>query len=173
MSKEEKFKLSVEEGQQLLLICHNFALGEKLGDTPYNVMDRALATEEVRALYRELRSRSPLMHRPERWLLFGPGDNYQDVKGTNGNVGHQTLNLALEVEVSLSEEALSGAMWCLLAALHPASGQTRGAGLQEDVFWPLARKLGLSKAIRKEIKLEEAKPRRWERDAVIEEAAKA
>lgn len=173
MSKDTKVKLTCEEGQALLRVASNFSLPEKLGEASYNVAERGIADIEARALYRMLKAYSPMLQRPERWLLFGPQDNYREIKGDNGAAGWRMMDTSKVVEVRLDEEAESGAMWCLILAVHPASPMCQPVGMQEDIFWPVAEKLKKVNALKKEIGLDKAKPRRWESDDDMNPAAEA
>lgn len=162
----KKLDLTIEEGQALLSIAANFSLPEKLGsDQTYSIADRAIAGDEVRKLYREIRAWSPLMQTKERWLRFGPVDAWMEVKGESGKIGHRLMKNTLTVEINLDEDIISGIIWCLLAALHPSSGSIAGIAAQEDVLWPIASKLNRTRIIRETIGMtEKAKPVRWKSD---------
>ncbi len=163
-------RLTCQEGNALLLIASNFSLPEKIGDTPYNVADRAISGDEVRELYRELKARSPMMLKPERRILFGPEDNWKETK-ENGELGHRMTDKTREVGIVLTEASLSGVIWCLIVSLHPASGMVQTVGVQEDIFWPIAEKLKKVRIIKETIGLDPTKatPRRWKDDEEYDE----
>lgn len=161
----KKVTITCEEGNFLIRMSAGFGLPEKLGETQkYSVAERACAGEEVRKLFKELKKHSPMTKKPERWILFGPEDNFREIKGEDGNIGWRMANLNEEVEIELNADAMSGAVWCMVLALHPMSPVVKSVGQQEDIIWPLAEKLKKVKVLREEIKLADAKPRRWKDD---------
>lgn len=155
--------LTCSEGQALLRIAANFQLPEKMGDTPYNVADRALAGDEVRTLYKALKEESPVLTGPERLILFGPSDNFE-VSGEGRAKQHRMIDTNKEVTITINEDALSGLVWILVCCLHPGSPVCQTIGAQEDMFWPLAEKIKRTKIIRETIGLNKATPRRWKTD---------
>ncbi len=172
----DKLSLSVEEGHALLLLSSGFSLPEKLGADSYTVADRAIADDEVRKLFRELRSRSPLMHTRERWNRFGPVlgkgpdgtdvEIWQEIKNEGGRIGHRLIAPEFQVEISVNEEVISGIVWCLIAGIHPASPQSVPLALKETVLWIVAGKIGMVQVIRQTTGLNDTKvqPRRWKTD---------
>lgn len=152
-----------EEGQALLRLSSAFSLPEKLGEQIYNVADRRIASDEVAELYRELKSRSAMLLKKDRKLLFGPADNYEEF-GDGAQSIHRMKEPLMPVKVKLTEESLSGVVWCLLVALHPASAMCATVGLQEDIYWPIARKIQKVDALRAEMKVENGNARRWKSD---------
>jgi hypothetical protein len=158
------FKVTCEEGQALLRIAINFALPEKLGDSAYSIIERSLAADEARKLYKELRDHSPLLRDSKRWICFGPNSNYDEIKTESGAVGHKMKDLLMETAITLDEDAKSGAIWCLIVAMHPSSPMCQSVGTQADIFWPLAEKLRCVRAVKEAIGLDKAKPRRWASD---------
>lgn len=173
MTEAAKVRLTCEEGQNLLNVASSFMLPEKLGDTNFSVADRAIAGDEVRRLYRELKAYSPMTLKPERWILFGPADNFTKTVTDRGQEAHRMVDLVLEVEMRLDDDAMSGLAWCLLVALHPSSERVLApAGVQEDILWPLAAKVGRTKAIRELIGFSKGTPRRWKVDSEYEKDEK-
>lgn len=171
MVDEKKVSLTIEEGQAMLLIAANFGLPESLGaEQRYTGTDRAIAADEVRKLYREIRSRSPLLQKAERWHRFGPVEAWSEVKGDAGKIGHRCTDPARLVSMSIDEDIVSGMIWCLLVALHPASASVASVSMQEDIFWPIAAKLKKTRIIRETIGMtsEKAKPVRWKSDDEFE-----
>lgn len=154
-------KVTCEEGQTLLRIAINFSLPEKLGDQSYSIVERSLASDEVKSLYRVIRSASPLLQKPQRWICFGPEENYEEIKNEGGAVGHKMKDVSVEVPLKLNEDAKSGAIWCLIVAMHPSAPLCQSVGTQSDVLWPLAEKLRCVRAVKEAIGLDKAKPRRW------------
>ncbi|MGH7260552.1 MAG: hypothetical protein ACREI9_07695 [Nitrospiraceae bacterium] len=165
-------KVTCAMGQRLLKVALNFALPEKLDEKhPYSIVERGMAAEEVRALYRELQKVSPMTQHPERWTLFGPEENFAPLRGdAQAITGYRMMDSNLEIQIGLSEDALSGTVWCLLAMLHPSSAIVLGAGEQEDIAWPLAERIKRTRVIRKTIGLDEGKSTRWKSDEELEAA---
>jgi hypothetical protein len=170
MGKHEKVRITCQQGNALLMASAGFILPEKLGETTYNVADRSLAEQDVGMLYRELKSRSPILQK-DRKICFGPTENWKKPSG-DPNVGREMKDVELEVNITLSEDARSGAFWCLIAMLHPGSQGRLPASSQVEVAWPLAERLRLKKMLRKDIGLETAVPRRLDLDDTEEEAQK-
>ncbi len=171
MADEKKISLTIEEGQAMLHIAANFGLPESLGpDQRYTNTDRAIAADEVRKLYREIRSRSPLLQRIERWQRFGPSDAWAEVKSEGGKIGHRCTDPGRLVPLSIDEEITSGMVWCLLVALHPVSAGVASVSMQEDIFWPIAAKLKKTRIIRETIGMtsEKSRPVRWRSDDELE-----
>jgi len=163
----EMIAVTQEEGQALMVIAERFFLQERLGESKFSTADRAQAESEVCLhLRRELKRHSPLCRPPERRVLFGPEENFSPQYKDGQIVDYIIVDTQIEVDLVLHEEALAGAYWCLLVALHPDSQHHKIAGVQGDVLWPLAAKLRVVKELRKEIKLHDAKPRRIKRDEV-------
>ena len=122
MSKDRKFDLTQEEGHSLFVTAALFGLPEKIGEKEYTIADRGIASDEVRALYRELRSRSPLFQGRKRAVLFGPGDSWKKKEMKKDGVQDWDLEKPETiVPVKLSEDAHAGTYWCLLMVLHPES----------------------------------------------------
>jgi hypothetical protein len=163
----KKLELTIEEGQALIAVCSNFTLPERLGsDQTYSVADRSIAGDEVRKLYRELRAHSPLMQTQERWQRFGPVNAWQEVKGEGGRIGHRLVDYTVRVSISLDEEILSAIVWCLVVSLHPASTTVGSLVTQEELLWPLAKKIDCTRVLRETIGIVpgKAQPKRWKRD---------
>lgn len=168
--------VTVQEGHSLLTIAAAFGLPEKLGtDQSYSVADRSIAGDEVRKLYRELRARSELMQKPERWQRFGPAIAWKEIIGENGQPGHRLASPALEVTISVDDDIISGIVWCLILALHPASQLLHPISSQEEVLWPLAARISRTKVIRENVGMApgKAQPKRWKSDEEMDEKAKA
>lgn len=167
----EKLALTVEQGQLLLVISSGFSLPEKLGTDSYTIADRAVAGDEVRKLYRELKSRSPLTSFPQRWQRFGPVfdgevEIWHEVKGESGMVGHRLVNPDFEVSINTDSDIVSGIVWCLILGVHPASPSAQSLSHQETVLWPIAERIKMTSVIRQTIGLndQKAKSRRWKTD---------
>lgn len=169
--RDMKVSITAEEGQTLLRVAASFGLPEKLGDgTPYNVAERALAAKDVQFLYRELRARSPMMSKDRR-MCFGPDSNWVK-KGEEAGGRWEMANFSLPVEIRLSEDALSGAYWCALLMAHPGSPLMLNVGSQEEVLWPLAKKLRFVSDLEKAIGLDKAVHKRLDLDPEDEDKPK-
>lgn len=169
MAEERKFTVTTEQGQVLFRVAGGFALPEKLGDLKYDVAERAVASDEVRDLFRELKSRSP-NYSISRRVQFGPAEGWDEVTipdGSGSTMKAWTLKpeqRETPVEIKLSEDALSGVAWCLLVTLHPASPMRMGVQDLEDIIWPLAKVFGLVGMLRKDLGVDKTKHRRIELD---------
>lgn len=169
MGEEMKVKLTCEEGDILLQMSAGFALPEKIGDQKFTVGDRAVAGDEVKELYTELRAHSPMMMTKKRIRRFGPAGNIvKKVTKEDGEEieSYEYKDRELEVEVRLNEDAVSGVMWCVLAAVAPApEGKlAMGVELQTELFWPIAKKLDRVEAVRELVGFSKGTHRRWKTD---------
>lgn len=164
LKNERILRLTTEEGQGILRIAINFQLPEKLGEKQYTFIERSLAADEVKKFYKALRDQSELLKGKKRYILFGPARNYLEYKDEKGNVNHSTVDVDLEIPIGIDKDAKSGAIWCLIVALHPGSPLYQRAGEHYSTFWPIAEKLKCVRAVQKEIGLDQAKPRRWDFD---------
>ena len=165
MSKENKPRITLEQGQLLLRLSANFNLPDKLGEgDTFNVADQGIAAEEVRALYRELKARSPIYLKTRSKLVFGPADGWTKTAVENGEV-YEVKDEKMKVELRLDPNSHMGAYWCCLVALHPASSIVSNVGTQEDVLWPLAETLRLTNMLKKGIGIDKAQHKRLELDA--------
>lgn len=162
----KKISITVEEGNALVAISSVFHLPEKLDkDNTYTVADRSIAADEVRLLFRELRSHSPFMQGEEKLNRFGPVDAWKEIRDEHGNVGRKIVKRSLEVSIRLDEDILSGIVWCLLVSLHPSSGLIQSIQAQEDCLWPIAKKISRTRILREMIGIsEKVQPKRWKSD---------
>jgi hypothetical protein len=167
----KNLSLTMEEGQMLFQISSTFALPEKLGESTYSIADRAISGDEARLLYRELRSRSPLSQKAERWQMFGPEDAWDEVTNEGGKIGYKMKPSRKDeiVSVKVNDDILSGITWCLLISVHPASQTLRNLTTQEEILWPLADKIKRTKILRESIGLStKTLPKRWKSDDEFE-----
>lgn len=167
MTEELKVRLTCEEGNILFQIAAGFALPEKLGDQTFTVADRGIAADEVKELYLALKAYSPMAQKAKRLLIFGPLDNLgPEAVNRDGVKYREFINPKLEVEVRLNEDAVSGAVWCILGAVTPASGDRMSLAVeaQSELLWPIAAKFGKVRAIRELVGYLKGTPRRWKSD---------
>lgn len=167
----KNLSLTMEEGQVLFQMSSVFVLPEKLGDSTYSIADRAISGDEVKLLYRELRSRSPLSQKAERWQMFGPEDAWDVVNNEGEKVGYKMKPSRKDdiVTVKVNDDILSGITWCLLVAVHPASVMLKNITTQEEILWPLADKIRRTKILRESIGLSKSVlPKRWKSDDEFE-----
>jgi hypothetical protein len=172
MTNGKNLSLTLEEGQALFQISATFSLPEKLGESTYSIADRAIAGDEVRLLYRELRSRSPLSQQAERWQMFGPKEVWDEVTNEGGKIGYKMKPAMKDdiVSVKVSDDILSGITWCLLISVHPASQVLKNLTTQEEILWPLADKIKRTKILRESIGLStKTLPKRWKSDDEFED----
>lgn len=163
MGKETKVKVTVEEGNSLFITAVLFKPPKKYGDKPeLSVPEISVAAQEVHELYKEMRARSPIAQRPERRAVFGPLAAWDEIKTENGSV-FSLSKPDTEVELRLSEDALSGLVWCLIYRLHPSSEGFNNTA-SANLAWSIATKAKKLKAIREFIGLEGAARRRWADD---------
>lgn len=162
----KRISITIEEGNTLVGIAAMFHLPEKLDkDNTYTVADRSIAADEVRLLFRELRSHSPFMQSEEKLNRFGPVEAWKEVRDDRGNVGRKIVKRSLEVSINVNDDILSGIMWCLLVALHPSSGLIQPIEVHEDCLWPIAKKISRTRILRELIGIsEKAQPKRWKND---------
>ena len=176
ISNGKNLSLTLEEGQLLFQISSVFSLPEKLGESTYSIADRAISGDEVRLLYRELRSRSPLSQKAERWQMFGPEDAWDEVTNEGGKIGYKMKPSRKDeiVSVKVNDDILSGITWCLLVSLHPASVMLKNLTTQEEILWPLADKIKRTKILRESVGLSKnVLPKRWKSDDEFEGPKKA
>lgn len=161
MGNQQKVRITQGQGNLLLLAATTFVLPDKLGDTPYTIVDRSIAEQEVGRLYQELKSRSPLLQKKgkNRSYVFGPIDNMYE-EAENGRKWWEINDTDREVEISVDDDVRNGIFWCLLLNLHPGSPRRIPASTQVEVAWPLAKRLEIEEEIRQEIGMEKARPRR-------------
>lgn len=168
----KNLRLTLEEGQMLFQVSSTFSLPEKLGESTYSVADRAISGDEVRLLYRELRSRSPLAQKAERWQMFGPEDAWEEVTNEGGKIGYKMKPSRKDeiVSIKINDDIVSGIVWCLLVSVHPASVTVRNLTTQEEILWPLADKVKRRKILRESIGLStRVLPKRWKSDEEFDE----
>lgn len=140
MSSTPPCSFTVEEGQYLLLESKSLGLPEKLGETKFQETERIEASLQVLELWKALKLVSPGLSGPGRKLLFGPSENWVPFQ-TSGD-SFVATNLALSVNVGLSEDAQAGALWCCLVSSHPLSAKVKPNDIIDAVFLPIAIKLG-------------------------------
>lgn len=157
-----KAKISLLQGHLLLETAYTFTMPESLDKTSYSTVERAVAMQCVAKLFRELKAHSPKLQGPEKLSIFGPSEFWK--KETNGSWTMKDPDV--NIEIRLDDDAIEGAYYCLLVLLHPSSPRKApvGAGVMDDILWPLAktlrlysmleRDLGLQSAIRRKIDLD-------------------
>lgn len=154
MKNGKAVTVTVEEGNILLNMAHRFACPDKLGDEAvYSVAERSVANAQVGQLHAELKSFSPLLLSKGRWHAFGPRECWKEWVDDKKKTQFDLVEPEVEVTITLNKDAVSGAIWCLLALLHPKSSAARPAGDQYDILWPLARKFDREGLLREEIGL--------------------
>lgn len=170
MSEKYKVTITQRQGQALLIAAVSFKMPEQLGDDPVPYMERRDAEIEVLHLYRELKPLSPLYLKDKKHILFGPSDNWKqgEVNIEGKMVGtHELKDQDLEVNLTLDEDAYLGAERILQIRLHSASGNSASIWEREDVLWPLAARLRLTKKLRRLLKLGDRQKRRLELDDML------
>lgn len=163
MPKDVKVTLTVEEGNSLFVTAVLFKPPKKYGDkAEFTIPEMSIAAQEVHLLYKELKARSPIALRPERRLVFGPVASWDEFKHENES-GFRLVRPDTEVEIRLSEDAMSGLVWCLVYRLHPTSEGFNNIG-SCHLAWSIAEKAKKVKAVKEFIGLEGAPRRRWADD---------
>ena len=158
--------LTVEEGNNLLLVASAFTMPDSLSEgQKYTNADRVLANMEVAVFYRALREHSPILRSKKRLLFFGPETAYEEVI-VGGRAGRRMTDPDAEVKIHLDEMGERGLVWCLLVRLHPMSSLISGSGDQITIVWPIATKAGYVDHLREQIGLDKAQPKviRTDRD---------
>lgn len=173
-----RFRLTIEQCQFLLNSSVGFNLPDKLGEATYTFVDKSLASDEVRSLYRALRAYSPAMQdaslNKRRLPIFGEKTAWDIELDEKGGIKAASLkHPETPVSLELDNDSVSGAMWCLLLAVHPDSKESRvGVSSAETLVWPTAVILGKSRALRDAIGLTRTeKRRRWDDDPAEEKPA--
>ncbi len=165
-SKKKKVRITQDQGNLLFVLSTNPILPEKLGEgeggRTYNVAERGLASSYMVALYDRLKGLSGY-HQTKKLVLFGPADNWTPPEGENTSKC-RLKDPDRDVQIRIDREIRQGAFWCLLLALHPASGRVLPICNQADTAWPLADRLGLRSELEKEIGIDKAKDRSLELD---------
>jgi hypothetical protein len=167
MAKSQKVKFTSEQGQLLLMMSVNFQPPEKIGEATYGAVERAQAREEVRLLFRDFKACSPHVQAlgKKQRLLFGPVDNWEEVRDGKGEITQfQVRDTSREIEVRLSEDSISGLLWCLATFMDSSSPAPVSVMVAENVIWPLVEKLGKVRALQEALGLDKAQPRRWRDD---------
>lgn len=159
------FTFRAEEGNFLMKASSGFALPQSLGDRQkFTHQDRSQAAHETGRLWKALKKVSPLNKKPERYVLFGPEDNFREIKNESSKIGYRMIDLDLPVDIELNADGVSGVTWVLLLSLHPMSPNVQSVMTQEEIVWPIAERFGVRRELEKEIGLTEAKARRWKTD---------
>ena len=168
MAKDTKVSLGVEEGQKLLIGAAFIHAPEKLGDSTFSNAERNGIASELASLFTELKAYSPLMQSrggaPGRRFVFGPEDCWEPILKDGKIVDHGYVHPDRQIQVRLSPNALNGAVWVLIMGLHPSSPTVAKIMDQEEILWPIARKLRKAEAIQKEIGVDKAVHRRFDDD---------
>lgn len=165
MASDAVFRITHEEGQFLLRYSGGVRIPEKLGEEKFDLAERSFADDALSSLRSVLKTYSPILQRDRR-ACFGNADNWTPQDG-NG-AAWKMIDPDRTQEVRFNEDAIDGAYWCMLLALHPASPAPMNPGEIGDVVWPLARKLGLTSALRSACKLTDpSKARKIVRDQEI------
>lgn len=156
---KEKFELSHREGSLLFNYAH-IQLPENLGDKKFDVTQRATATDQQVILRAALRAVSPVIRRDFR-NCFGIEEAWEKVNGVqpDGSKAPESWTLKKDwfgksVPVEFDEDAIYGAFWSLLQALHPSSQSRASVSDFDEVIWPMAKKLGLEVDLRRELQIE-------------------
>lgn len=174
MAKTKEYKITVQQGQALLGLALNFRMPDKLGSKAFTSIERAAAERDVLALYDSIKRISPMLRKTgkEQGQMFGPEEMWEIKKDAEGKpIAGSATNEQAEVALALSDKAVSGALWCLLFALHPDSPAPHaGPMLASDVLYPLAFRLRRLMALEDELGLRNAPSKVWEEDEEAEPA---
>lgn len=172
MAKNKEYKITVQQGQALLGLAMNFRMPEKLGSKTFTAIERAAAERDALALYDSMKRVSPMLRKTgrEQGKMFGPEDLWEVKRDAEGMpIAGDVKNDQAEVEISLTDKAVSGALWCLLFALHPDSTAPHaGPMLASDVLFPLAFRLRRLMALEDELGLRNAPSKVWGEDEEAE-----
>jgi hypothetical protein len=151
---DSKYRLSHQEGQFLMRYASILRVPSKIGDEEFSLPIRTMADDSLRSLRGALKTYSPLTV-SERKVIFGTPSNWHQTDESNW----KQIDPDLRIEVRLDEDAVDGAYYCLLFALHPDSESKVTLGEAGDIIWPLAEQLGLRTALRNALKLNAFKHR--------------
>jgi hypothetical protein len=84
--------------------------------------------------------------------------------GRNWEFGPEKPEPDWTCELNLHDEERDGMYWVLLSALDPRSPLKQRMGVCAETIWPMVRKIKREFAMRKELKLNDTKPRKIEDD---------
>jgi hypothetical protein len=172
-------ELTTNQAQFMLHLAVAFELPARLGKKAFTPEERVWANEEVRVFLAELKALSPYTRQTgkEFRTAFGRKEDWEEERGPKRELLRVSLKPSSrdrEYKLKLSDEAMSGAVWCLEFALYPGETVEDGRGIREnrvataqeadEFVWPIARRLRKTQALRKEIGLTEAPRRRLEDD---------
>jgi hypothetical protein len=156
---DKEYRITASQGQFLLQLSAGMTVPDKLGDTPFTAVDRAIIQGQIGALFTQLKSYSPYAQEYEPGknikLFFGLQDNWKQDKPDSPRWFMQDPKL--ETKIRLSKEALNGAAWVCFASLVPREADARNqqpAGTAvspseaEDTVWPMLKALGKSVGVR-------------------------
>lgn len=168
MAKAREYSVTMEQGCCLLQMVMGFTMPPKLGEKAYSAIERVTVERDVVELFDAIKAVSPLMRRrgPEHGDMFGPEENWEIAKNKDGNpVTGDVKDVTTEVKISLTEKAVSGAMWLLFFAMHPDSPLPRAtAKIRSDLLFPLAWRLHRKTSLEAELGLKSAKSKEWMED---------
>lgn len=107
--------------------------------------ESALKEQSVLAFYKRMRK---LATKTPNGYRFGP----------------ETPDENWALDISLHDEERDGAFFVALALLDPRSKTKAQVSFADEIVWPIVEKIKRLKAVRKELKLDETKPKRYEDD---------
>lgn len=176
MSDTKQFTLTAEEAQFLFERASRSHLPQELGDEKFDVATQSISNDEMGKLFDNLKGYSPWAQSwgKDRLMLFGDKNDWLVIleKEIVRNAEHLTPNK--EYKINLSNSAINGAMWILFLSLYPSVKLNQKEGPQNtapisnsvavQICWPIAKKLGKTKALQTYLKIDKNKSRTWADD---------
>lgn len=173
-------RLTPGQGTQFMRMARVVAFPEKVGDRSFSAGMRATFQSEIRQLYKTLKKHSPIFQE-EGLVYFGPREWWQKVELRPSSVQHDDISMDDErirykvapgcldktITVELTGEARRGLYRLLYLCVHPDSGRTFPAGLQDELVWPVAEELKCVSALESdcELKKKETVEVKWDDEA--------
>lgn len=173
--KTNEFDFTAEEAQFLFERASGTTLPSEMGDEKFDMATQSIANNEMAVLFKNLRGYSPWAQAwgIERLSLFGDKNDWVVIKDGDKVVKADHLAPEKSYRVRLSKDGVNGAMWVLFLSLFPSvkigkdeSRQTKPVSnaVATQLCWPIAAKLGKTKALQSYLKINPSKARVWADD---------
>jgi hypothetical protein len=168
---DREYKLTAAQGQFLLQLSATSVVPEKMGESTYSTVDRAIIQNMIAALFTELKAYSPYAQEYEPGknskLFFGPKDNWQQDKPEASRWYLKDIHVTTTVK--LSKDAVQGATWVCYLTLVPKLEANQGVVSPSeavDTVWPLLRLLKKADSVAESLGLKkyERKKHGWNDD---------
>lgn len=161
----DRISVDFETGNFVIRSLYRLEMAEKVGERTFTPAVRSSIGKKMRQSYKAFREVSEIL-KEERRLFFGPRAGYTEhdrlsikedelaLTEEKSTTRFQLINKLALVEVELTGQAKEGLYWFLFMILHPDSKSCWPVGMQEEIAWPLAEKIGALKSLEKETGVE-------------------